>query len=106
MINASPKLYFYIPSSELIDSIPAGIPEYWRWINDFISHTPAKLPDGGAPCTWLGPYNWTVQTFLYLRAFSFPCFVTASLPDGNYHTTQRFFTGFLKTFFKTIHSRN
>ena len=81
MINPSPKLYFYIPSSELIDSIPAGIPEYWRWINDFISHTPAKLPDGGAPCTWLGPYNWTVQTFLYLRAFCFPCLLTASLPD-------------------------
>jgi hypothetical protein len=76
-----PKVSFYIPSPELVNDVPTTIHKYWRWINECTLKAPAKLPDGDGFCTWLGPYNWTVQTFIYLRAYGFPCSLTASLPD-------------------------
>ena len=44
---------------------------------------PAQLGDGRGICPWLGPYNWTLQTYLELRDSGFDCELTASLPtDG------------------------
>lgn len=79
MYGSMPKVYFYIPSQELIDSIPETIQKYWGWINEFIKGKPVRQPTGEL-CTFDGPYSWTIQTFMYLRAHSFPCELTASLP--------------------------
>ncbi|GEM_PF-326493 len=81
MNNLTPKIYFYIPSSELINGVPDTIEKYWVWIDGFTRTSPAQIANRDELCTWVGPYNWTVQTFIYLRANGFPCELTASLPD-------------------------
>jgi hypothetical protein len=80
MLPPTSKIFFYVPSSDLVKSVPSSISEYWEWADDFIRRFPAKLPDGRDDCTWIGPYNWTVQTFIHLRDDGFPCELTASLP--------------------------
>ena len=49
------------------------------------SHTSAPLPhvapNGSTVCSWAGPYNWTVQTYLYLRMKNFPCVLTHTIPE-------------------------
>ncbi len=79
MKDIPPKLYFYIPSQELINSVPGTIEEYGGWIDEFIKNKPVRRP-AGELCTFGGPYDWTVQTFIYLRAYDFPCELTASFP--------------------------
>lgn len=81
MKNSRPEIYFYVPRQELLGSAPADINGYWEWINNAIQRTPAKLGNGSGYCNWLGPYNWTIQTYLYLRASGFACELSASLPD-------------------------
>jgi hypothetical protein len=79
-IKSTPAVYFYIPSQELVDHVPATIQEYWKWINEAVKTSPAPLASGEGLCTWVGPYNWTIQTFINLRTSGFPCELTASLP--------------------------
>jgi hypothetical protein len=80
MTKASTKVYFYIPSQELIENVPATVQEYWGWIDGFIKRSPVRRARGGL-CRFSGPYTWTVQTFIYLRASGWPCELTASLPE-------------------------
>jgi hypothetical protein len=78
--RSSSKIYFYIPSKELVNGVPASIEEYWGWIHEAVLNTPAKRGEGDRLCRWLGPYNWTIQTYIYLQMRGFPCELTASLP--------------------------
>ena len=75
------KVYFYVPSEKLVSEVPVNIVDYWNWINEIILRAPAPLSDGRGFCTWTGPYNWTIQTFIYLSSNCFSCKLTASLPD-------------------------
>jgi len=75
------KVYFYVPSEKLVSEVPVSIQDYWNWINEIVLRAPAQLSDGRGFCTWTGPYNWTIQTFIYLRTNYFSCKLTASLPD-------------------------
>ncbi len=65
-----PPIYFYIPQSKWP---PGNMPEspdaYWQWSLS-IDYTP-----------YWGEYNWTLQTYLYLKADGFPCELTGTLPS-------------------------
>lgn len=80
------KLYFYLPSPGIVESVPSDINSYWGWINQVIKISPASLPgpapNGSTICTWVGPYNWTIQSFMYLRSLDYPCTLTDILPDN------------------------
>ncbi len=90
------EVFFYIPSQELIASVPVTIKAYWEWIYEFIKCTPIKLSTGEL-CDYAGPYNWTVQTYIYLKTYGFPCQLTASLPEeGIIITHSDFLPIFLK----------
>jgi hypothetical protein len=80
MIRPGPRVFFYLPSPQAVENAPDSIEKYAAWVDAYIQLAPIKLPNGKL-CTWLGPYNWVVQTFLYLKAYGFPCVLTASLPD-------------------------
>jgi hypothetical protein len=95
-MNFTPKIYFYIPSQELIDNVPGTIEEYWGWVDKFIATRPAPRASGGY-CTYTGPYTWTVQTYIYLRKYQFPCELTATLPDEGIILTH---SNFLPTYLK------
>jgi hypothetical protein len=82
MTDSRPLLWFYVPSEGLVRDVPASIRDYWSWVDGAVKQAPAMLASGRGPCTWLGPYNWTIQTFLYLREAGVPCTLTASLPDA------------------------
>lgn len=82
MLHDRPAVAFYVPSVGMLDNLPDSIEEYWPWIDEAVRTRPAMLGNGDGPCTWAGPYNWTIQTFLYLRRAGFPCELSASLPDA------------------------
>jgi hypothetical protein len=64
-----PKVCFYVPSSEVADQeLPDTIENYWPWISS-----------SGQVNSW-GPFSWTLQTYLYLKADGFPCELRRSLP--------------------------
>lgn len=75
------RVAFYVPSPELVRKAPISTADYWPWIIDAVAAAPAKLGDGRGACTWLGPYNWTIQTCLELKSSGFECELTATLPD-------------------------
>lgn len=63
MNDRLPPIYFYIPSSEWPES---GMPE--------------NLDSCKLESFRLGAYSWTLQTYLYLKADGFPCFLTGDCP--------------------------
>lgn len=75
------RVAFYVPSRELVRAVPGSAAEYWAWIPDAVKASPAHLGNGRGPCPWLGPYNWTVQTYLELREHGVASDLTATLPD-------------------------
>jgi hypothetical protein len=78
-----PDVHFYVPSNDLLAALPQSAAHYWPWAHSAIQRAPAPLGNGQGDCTWAGPYNWTLQTYLYLCQAGFPCDVTARLPaDG------------------------
>lgn len=83
MAPAWPDIWFYVPSVTLVNEAPAAIEGYWPWVLDVIERAPAPFRFGnGKGNRRLGPYNWTIQTFLYLRAAGLPCRLTAQLPEA------------------------
>jgi hypothetical protein len=79
MKKNQPKIYFYIPSNLLISELKLDINLYWSWINAFIKKFPIIRPDNLGECNHIGPYNWTLQTYIYLKAVKFNCELTSSL---------------------------
>lgn len=102
MNNSIPPVFFFLPSQALINNVPETIDDYWNWINEAVRISPAKLGTRNIPCTWLGPYNWVIQTFMYLRSSGFPCELSASLPDEGIIITHG---DFLPRFLKPIPRR-
>jgi hypothetical protein len=80
-VNRSAQVRFYLPAPELVKRVPKTIDDYWSWINDAIAKYPARLGRNNKNCLWAGPYNWTIQTYLYLRASGFACELTAEIPE-------------------------
>src|SRR2546423_5951793 len=75
------RVQFFVPSADLVRRVPDAIADYWSWIDDAIRSSPATLRDGEL-CVWSGPYDWTIQTFIYLRAAGLQCDLTDSFPNG------------------------
>jgi hypothetical protein len=66
-----PPIYFYMPQRYWsATNLPQRPEEYWRWQNS----APNKYQ-------W-GMYNWTLQTYLYLKADGFPCELIGEMPDS------------------------
>src|SRR5262249_12151408 len=78
--SSGPKVYFYVPSVEIVKSVPSSIAGYWRWIDEAARLSPAKLANRDGDCIFVGPYNWTVQTFIHLQSACVSCELTPSLP--------------------------
>jgi hypothetical protein len=71
-----------VPSIALVRDVPASIDLYWSWVDPAVKAAPANLANGKGLCTWLGPYNWTIQSYLYLRAAGVPCALTPTWPEA------------------------
>jgi len=64
-----PPIYFYIPQRYFpAEGFPEHSDDYWAWQNT----NPGKYQ-------W-GMYNWTLQTYLFLKEDGFPCSLVGELP--------------------------
>ncbi|HEY9620313.1 MAG TPA: hypothetical protein V6C78_08090 [Crinalium sp.] len=69
-VQTIPPIYFYIPKRYWASvEFPQHPQEYWAWQNI----NPAKYQ-------W-GMYNWTLQTYLYLKADGLPCSLVQEMPS-------------------------
>jgi len=73
-----PRITFYVPCAALTARLPSKSTEYWSWINDAIR----PLENDRGTHLWLGPYNWTLQSFIHLREAGLDCHLSADLPDS------------------------
>lgn len=70
----APEIYFFLPDPELVKNCPSGPNDYWPWIVQYLNRP-------GNADKWDGAYNWTAQTYLYLRAAQFSCKLTSEFPQ-------------------------
>lgn len=67
-----PPIYFYIPHSKLPSgNLPQTADSYWPWQCD--QHSISPMQSGGC--------FWTLQTYLYLKDYGFPCQLVTAMPD-------------------------
>ncbi|MDD1419947.1 hypothetical protein MEO40_12550 [Dolichospermum sp. ST_sed1] len=67
-----PPIYFYIPADKLPTcGLPQNASSFWEWLS---SH-PSISPMQGGGCIW------TLQTYLYLNDYGFPCKLVETMPD-------------------------
>lgn len=67
-----PPIYFYIPHSKLpSDDLPQNADSYWQW--QCSQHAISPMQSGGC--------FWTLQTYLYLKDYGFPCQLVKTMPD-------------------------
>lgn len=78
-----PKIYFYLPENEQpAGKIPTNIDDYWSWtIGQDVKYKGGK-------------YDWTVQTYIYLKADGFPCELIGKLPEEGIVVTHHGFLPF------------
>lgn len=65
-----PPIYFYIPGNWRCGDIPERIEDYWPWR--------VKMSE---KYRFLGNFDWTLQTYLYLKKRQFPCQLTRAYPS-------------------------
>lgn len=71
MTNKLPPIYFYIPEKQWpVGKIPQHPNEYWQWMSDWGSRYGR------------GKYDWTLQTYLHLKADNFPCELVDTIPES------------------------
>jgi hypothetical protein len=63
-------IYFYIPESQLQGPLPEHASDYWQWR---ISKSRGHM--------FLGKFDWTLQTYLYLKEDGFPCELAKTQPS-------------------------
>lgn len=72
MFEELPPIYFYFPQVELSDNnLPRNANSYWEW--QCAQHSISPMQSGGC--------FWTIQTYLYLRDYGFPCELVTTMPD-------------------------
>ncbi|UIE37511.1 glycosyltransferase [Leptodesmis sichuanensis] len=65
-------IYFYFPKNKLlIKSLPENASSYWQW--QCAQESISPMQSGGC--------FWTLQTYLYLNDYGFPCQLVDTLPD-------------------------
>lgn len=82
MFQELPEIYFYFPDTKLsVNSLPQNARYYWEWQCD--QHSISSMQSGGC--------FWTLQTYLYLNDYGFPCKLVAEMPDEGIVVTHRDF---------------
>lgn len=67
-----PPIYFYFPLTKLsVSSLPENANSFWQWMSD--CHSISPMQSGGC--------FWTLQTYLYLNDYGFPCKLVDTMPD-------------------------
>ncbi len=96
-MKKNPLVFFYLPSKKIIHNINEDIDQYWAWINKIIKTHPATPLDREKPISIMGPYNWTLQTYIYLKSSNFDCQIIDHLDvDGIVFSHSDFLPSFLK----------
>ena len=73
---ASVPVTFFVPNAALVSQVPRRRRDYWEWINVMAGREERVRTRP----VWLGPYNWTIQTWFYLREAGFECQLSATMP--------------------------
>lgn len=92
--EVKPPIRFYVPVPELLAEAPQSSREYWPWISDALTRLSMSESHSRWAATWIGPYNWTIQSCLYLREAGLDCQLTSTLPETGIVVTH---TDFLPT---------
>lgn len=71
MFGNLPPIYFYFPQKISTGSLPQNAASYWQW--QCAQHSISPMQGGG--CVW------TLQTYLYLNDYGFPCKLVETMPD-------------------------
>ena len=80
MNESLPPIYFYIPQSQWpVGKLPQSPGEYWQWMSFWGSRYGR------------GKYDWTLQTYLYLKADGLPCQLIDFMPDEGIVVSHRDF---------------
>lgn len=82
MFKDSPPIYFYFPSSKLsVTCLPPDAASYWQW--QCAEHSISPMQSGGC--------FWTLQTYLYLNDYGFPCKLVETMPEEGIVVSHRDF---------------
>jgi len=73
-----PPIYFYIPASDWPQEMPSSANDYWQWQCSMQSTYNWSL------------YNWTLQTYLQLKANGFPCELVSKMPEQGIVVAHRY----------------
>lgn len=80
MLANTPPIYFYFPYPKLgVSSLPDNANSYWQW--QCAQHSISPMQSGGC--------FWTLQTYLYLNDYGFPCQLVDTMPDEGIVVTHR-----------------
>ena len=79
MNNNLPPIYFYIPENKL--------PEQ-QWLQSPDTYSQWQIVKQS---NFIGQYNWTLQTYLHLRADGFPCQLVGKIPNEGIILSHRWF---------------
>jgi len=82
MFEDLPPIYFYFPGNKLsITCLPQNAVSYWKW--QCAEHSITPMQSGGC--------FWTLQTYLYLNDYGFPCKLVETMPDEGIVVSHRDF---------------
>jgi hypothetical protein len=82
MKKTPPPIYFYIPQDKVnLEGLPKDSDSYWQWQCD--QHSISPMQSGGC--------FWTVQTYLFLNDYGFPCKIVDTMPDEGIVVSHRDF---------------
>lgn len=70
--NTTPPIYFYLdPNQVPLENLPQNTQSYWQW--QCAEHSISPMQSGGC--------FWTLQTYLYLKEYGFPCELVNTMPN-------------------------
>jgi hypothetical protein len=81
MLEDLPPIYFYFPPKLSTGNLPENAASYWQW--QCAEHSISPMQSGGC--------FWTLQTYLYLNDYGFPCQLVNTMPDEGIVVSHRDF---------------
>ena len=82
MFENLPPIYFYIPRDQInFEDLPLNVSDYWGWLGN--QHAISPMQGGGN--------IWTLQTYLHLKDYDFPCELVNTMPDEGIVVSHRDF---------------
>lgn len=74
-------LHFYCPAPDFVASAPSDLGDYWGWVTAMLERSGVRLGNGEY-CDWHGPFSWTIQTHLQLRAHGIGTTLVSAVPES------------------------